>query len=63
MYRFGPSHWTRRHTASCNGSTEVALTPKAFDLLRHLLERPGALVSKEELFERVWPDVAVTDNA
>lgn len=63
MYRFGPFTLDTAAYRLLNGSTEVALTPKAFDLLRHLLERPGILVSKEELFERVWPDVAVTDNA
>ena len=63
MYRFGPFTLDAAAYRLLNGSTEVALTPKAFDLLRHLLERPGTLVSKEELFERVWPDVAVTDNA
>jgi adenylate cyclase len=63
MYRFGPFTLDTAAYRLLNGSTEVALTPKAFDLLRHLLERPGTLVSKEELFERVWPDVAVTDNA
>ena len=62
-YRFGPFTLDTAAYRLLNGSTEVALTPKAFDLLRHLLERPGTLVSKEELFERVWPDVAVTDNA
>ena len=34
---------------------EVRLTPKAFDLLRLLIEtRPKAL-SKQEIFERLWP--------
>lgn len=32
----------------------VALTPKAFSLLLVLLERPGEVVSKDELFRRVW---------
>ena len=62
-YRFGPFTLDTAAYRLRNGSTEIALTPKAFELLRHLVERPGTLVSKEELFERVWPDVAVTDNA
>ena len=62
-YRFGPFTLDTAAYRLLNGSTEIALTPKAFELLRHLVERPGALVSKEELFERVWPHVAVTDNA
>src|SRR5262249_20922469 len=41
----------------------VELPPKAIDLLLHLLDRPGVLFTKEELFQTIWPDVAVTDNA
>src|SRR6188768_719293 len=41
---------------------EVRLTPKAFDLLRLLIEtRPKAL-SKQEIFERLWPGTFVTEN-
>ncbi len=41
----------------------VALSPKVLDLLRYLLDRPATLVTKDELFKAVWPDVIVTDNA
>jgi DNA-binding winged helix-turn-helix (wHTH) protein/Tfp pilus assembly protein PilF len=41
----------------------VALSPKIIDLLLYLVARPSALVTKEELFKALWPDVAVTDNA
>ncbi len=40
----------------------VALTPKAFDVLVALLERPGHLISKEELLQRVWPDTFVEES-
>src|SRR5580704_8945032 len=30
---------------------------RAFDILLALVERPGALISKEELMARVWPNV------
>ena len=43
------------------GAREVHLSPKAFDLLKVLVEaRPSAL-TKVELLERVWPGVFVTD--
>jgi adenylate cyclase len=42
---------------------EIALRPKTFATLRHLVENCGRLVSKDELFAAVWPDVAVTDDA
>lgn len=33
---------------------EIELTQREFDLLLHLLERRGAVVSRDELLERVW---------
>src|SRR5687767_13507874 len=45
------------------GDTVVPVSPKIIDLLLYLVARPSVLVSKEELFKAVWPDVAVTDNA
>jgi adenylate cyclase len=41
---------------------EVPLRPKTFAVLRYLAERPGRLVSKEELFEAIWPGLIVTDD-
>ena len=33
---------------------EVELTAKEFDLLRHLMENPGVVLSREVLLDRVW---------
>lgn len=41
----------------------VALRPKSFALLVYLARHPGRLLSKDELIEAVWPDVAVTDDS
>jgi DNA-binding winged helix-turn-helix (wHTH) protein/predicted ATPase len=41
----------------------IALTPKAFAVLRYLMERPGQLVVKEELLNAAWPGVYVGDAA
>src|SRR5262245_50015251 len=43
------------------GVTEVRLTPKAFAVLQCLVERPGQLVTKDVLLERVWPGTVVGD--
>src|SRR5215208_3227836 len=43
------------------GAELLSLTPKAFAVLRYLVERPGQLVSKAALFKAVWPDTAVGD--
>lgn len=40
----------------------MSLTPKAFDLLCALVEASGRVVSKEDLMERVWPDVEVEEG-
>jgi adenylate cyclase len=42
---------------------EIALRPKTFAVLGFLIENFGRLVSKDELFDAVWPGLAVTDDA
>ena len=39
------------------------LEPKVMDLLVFLASRPGEVVSRQELLERVWADVVVGDEA
>ncbi len=41
----------------------MPLTPKGFTLLKYLAERPGQLVTKEELLNAVWPGTFVSDGA
>lgn len=41
----------------------VRLEPKAIEVLVHLAQRPGDVVSREELLAAVWPGVIVGDNA
>lgn len=41
---------------------DVALPPKAFDLLVHLLRRAGRLVTKQELLDAVWPNAFVEEG-
>jgi len=40
----------------------IEIGTRAFDLLLVLLESDGALVTKEELLNRVWPEVVVSDE-
>jgi len=42
---------------------ELKLRPKSFNTLVYLVENSGRLISKEELIDAVWPDVAVTDDS
>jgi DNA-binding winged helix-turn-helix (wHTH) protein len=41
------------------GSLAIPLRPKAFAVLKYLLERPARLVNKEELLNAVWPETFV----
>jgi DNA-binding winged helix-turn-helix (wHTH) protein/predicted ATPase len=43
------------------GDQMISLRPKVFAVLSHLVARAGQLVTKEALFEAVWPETAVTD--
>src|SRR5258708_37441733 len=41
------------------GEERVAITPKAFDVLRHLVENAGRLVTPDELLRALWPETYV----
>ena len=45
------------------GGTEVALRPKAFALLRQLVENAGRLINRDEIMAAVWPGVIVTEDS
>ena len=42
-----------------NGEERVRIPPKAFDVLRYLVENPQRLVTQDELLEALWPDTYV----
>ena len=48
--------WRRGETAH---DERMLLTPKAFAVLRYLVEHAGRLVTQEELLEAVWPETHV----
>ena len=41
------------------GERRVSLTPKAFDVLRYLVEHSDRLVGQDEILEALWPDTYV----
>lgn len=53
---------TDRCTLSRAGRT-LGLRPQCYDLLLLLLERPGKVVGKDEMVERIWGGLAVTDDS
>ena len=44
------------------GGAAIHLSPKAFDLLCHLVERCPNAVSKNDLFELIWPGTFVVEG-
>jgi hypothetical protein len=45
------------------GAELICLTHKALIVLGYLVERCGQLVTKDELFEALWPGVVVSESA
>jgi DNA-binding winged helix-turn-helix (wHTH) protein/predicted ATPase len=43
------------------GARAISLRPKAFAVLKLLVERPGLLVTKQQVLDAVWPDTFVGD--
>ena len=51
-----------RHTDETEDE-RLLLTPKAFGVLRHLVEHAGQLVTHRELLDAVWPQTAIEPQA
>jgi DNA-binding winged helix-turn-helix (wHTH) protein len=56
---FGPFRLLPTRFLLLEGDSPVALGSRALEILIILLERPGVLVSKQELMARVWPNIFV----
>jgi DNA-binding winged helix-turn-helix (wHTH) protein len=44
------------------GDQSIRLRPKTWSVLLYLAQRPGVLVTKDELLDAVWPDVVITPD-
>jgi cholera toxin transcriptional activator len=59
--RFGPFELdVRSAELQCNGR-KILLHEQPFQVLLALLERPGELISRKELVQRLWPDGTFVD--
>src|SRR5215470_1209479 len=63
VYRFGPFVVDRSRYRVVRGDSTIELTPKLLDLLLHLLDHAGELVTKEQLLDALWANANVTENA
>ena len=62
VYEFGPYALDVGERRLCRAGQVVPLAPKAHDLLVALVRRAGTLVTKGELLDLVWHDVAVEEG-
>jgi DNA-binding winged helix-turn-helix (wHTH) protein/tetratricopeptide (TPR) repeat protein len=62
-YRFGHFVIDRASYRLTRDGEPLELSPKALDLLFLFADRPGTLVTKDDMLAALWPGLAVTDNA
>jgi predicted ATPase/DNA-binding winged helix-turn-helix (wHTH) protein len=62
-YRFGTFELELDERRLLKAGATIALRPRTFDLLAALVDRAGHLVTKDELFDRVWPNMVVEEAA
>jgi TolB-like protein/Tfp pilus assembly protein PilF len=59
--RFGSFELDARSRELRTGTTVVRLQEQPFEILRLMLERPGQVVTREELRQRLWPEGTFVD--
>jgi len=59
MKAFGPFRLDTVNHCLWRANERAALTPKAFDVLRYLVEHADRLVTQNELLEALWPETYV----
>jgi Tol biopolymer transport system component/DNA-binding winged helix-turn-helix (wHTH) protein len=62
IYEFGDVRLDAARMVVTRAGAAVELEPKAFDVLRFLIEHRDRLVTKDELLDQVWRDTFVTPN-
>src|SRR5271170_4455302 len=61
-WNFGPFRMVPSQQALFEGERRVKLGSRAFDILRVLVQRAGALVTKDELIAEAWPNLSVEES-
>ncbi len=56
IYLFGPFRLDAQQLLLTVGDEPLALGPKVVETLLALVERPGEVLTKAELLDRIWPD-------
>src|SRR3954468_24141641 len=60
-FRFGAFELHPRSRELHNGNRRIRLQEQPFEILRMMLERPGEVVSRDEMQRRLWPDGTFVD--
>jgi TolB-like protein/Flp pilus assembly protein TadD len=63
MFRFADVTLDENNFRLQKGEETRPLTPRSFDVLIYLIKQRGRLVEKQEIFEQIWKESFVTDNA
>jgi DNA-binding winged helix-turn-helix (wHTH) protein len=61
-YQFGDFTLDPQSRILRRGPEPVPLTPKAFDVLLLLIQKPGKIATKDELMKAVWPGSFVEES-
>src|SRR5687767_15614255 len=61
-FRFGDFVLDAAQHRLLRSGEDVYLPPKTFELLLHLAQNRGRVLTKDELLEAVWPEVNVVEN-
>jgi DNA-binding winged helix-turn-helix (wHTH) protein len=61
ILRFGPYRFDPAQGQLWRGTHTVKLLPKAVAVLRYFVEHPGQLVTKDDLFQAIWPETVVSE--
>ena len=60
---FGPFRLLTGQRTLMEGEKRIRLGSRALEILLLLVERAGELVSKQEIIDRVWPNIVVDEAA
>lgn len=62
MIRFGPFQVDPRTWSLSRGGDAVDLSPRLVEILAAIVEKNGEIVTKDELLDRFWPGVNISEN-
>jgi predicted ATPase/DNA-binding winged helix-turn-helix (wHTH) protein len=61
--QFGPFELSRKERVLRRDGEVLPLGSRAFDILIHLIERPGEVIANQDLIDRVWSGVTVEEGS